>query len=91
MLQCLHPEIALANDSLALSVNEGEYIMISSKVPSTATVTWSSSNEDLVTVSQSGYAMAIGTESGTAVVTASITVNGVTYSDTCTITVQGYE
>lgn len=72
-------------------MNEGEYIMISSKVPSTATVTWSSSNEDLVTVSSSGYVMAHGTESGTATVTASITVNGVVYSDSCTVNVTGFE
>lgn len=65
--------------------------MIATKVPSDAAVTWTSSNEDLVTVSSSGYVMAHGTESGTATVTASITVNGVVYSDICTVNVQGLE
>ena len=73
-----------------MTVGEGETIIIASKVPADAVVTWASSDIDLVTVNN-GYVEAHGTESGTATVTASITVNGVTYSDSCVVTVLGYE
>lgn len=54
-------------------------------VPATATVEWTSSAEGKATVDENGYVE--GVEAGTAVITASIEVDGVTYSDSCTVTV----
>ena len=52
--------------------------------PAGETVTWSSDDTDVATVS-SGTVTAKA--EGTATITASITVNSVTYTDTCEITV----
>lgn len=52
--------------------------------PSNATVTWSSAAEGKATVS-SGLVTAAGT--GNTIITAAITVDGVTYNDTCTVIV----
>ena len=54
-------------------------------VPATATVEWTSSAEGKATVDENGYVE--GVEAGTAVITASIEVDNVTYSDSCTVTV----
>lgn len=75
-----HPSIALGSHTLALDVNGGEYIIINSKTPSSATVTWSSSDEEVATVSN-GYV--VGVSAGTATITASIPGA----SDTCSVTV----
>lgn len=63
-----------------MDVNGGEYILIASKSPSDATVTWSSSNDEVATVSN-GYV--VGVSAGTATITASIPGA----SDTCEVTV----
>lgn len=52
--------------------------------PTGATVTWASNNTSVATVSSGTVT---GVSAGTAVITASITVNGVTASDSCTVTV----
>lgn len=52
--------------------------------PSDATVTWTSSNDEVVTVANG---VVTGEAEGNAIITASITVDGVTYTDTCTVVV----
>lgn len=52
--------------------------------PTGTTVTWTSSNTNVATVSSGTVT---GVSAGTAVITASVTVNGVTASDSCTVTV----
>ena len=52
--------------------------------PTGTTVTWTSSNTSVATVSDGTVT---GVSAGTAVITASVTVNGVTASDSCTVTV----
>ena len=52
--------------------------------PTGTTVTWTSSNTSVATVSSGTVT---GVSAGTAVITASVTVNGVTASDSCTVTV----
>lgn len=52
--------------------------------PTGTTVTWSSNNTSVATVSGGTVT---GVSAGTAVITASVTVNGVTASDSCTVTV----
>lgn len=54
-------------------------------VPSSATVTWSSASTQKATVSGG---VVTGVAAGNTIITASITVDGVTYSDTCTVVVE---
>ena len=56
-------------------------------VPSGAEITWSSSAEGKATVDENG--LVTGVSAGTANITASITVDNVTYTDVCVVTVTG--
>lgn len=58
--------------------------MTATTVPADAEVTWSSS-DNLVASVEAG--VVTGESAGTATITATITVDGVAYSDTCAITV----
>ena len=70
----------------AVSVEAGNKISLSATtVPLGAVVTWSSSAEGKATVDANGEVT--GVEEGSATITASITVSGVNYTDTCTVTV----
>lgn len=53
-------------------------------VPAGETVTWTSANENVATVSNG---VVTGVAAGNTIITASITVDGVTYTDTCTVVV----
>lgn len=53
--------------------------------PSGETVTWKSSNTAVATVSSGG--VVTGVDPGTAIITASITVGGQTYTDQCVVTI----
>lgn len=63
----------------------GTVALAANVYPASETVTWTASGE-AVTVSDAGLVTA-GDSAGTAVVTASITVDGRTYSDSCNVTV----
>lgn len=54
--------------------------------PSSAKVTWSTSDKKIATVSSTGKVT--GVKKGTATITAKITYNGKTYKDTCKVTVK---
>ena len=54
-------------------------------IPAGQSVTWSSSNDSVATVTSGGVVS--GELAGNAIITASITVEGVTYTDTCTVVV----
>ena len=59
--------------------------------PNAYTITWTSSDESIVTVDKKGYVKAgklTGSEPGKATVTASFTFDGKTYSDSCEVTVK---
>ena len=59
--------------------------------PKAYEITWTSSDESVVTVDKKGYVKAgklTGSEPGKATVTASFTFNGKTYSDSCEVTVK---
>lgn len=64
---------------------EGGLQLVPQVVPVGAAVTWESSATGKATVDANGYVE--GVEAGTAVITASIEVGDVTYSDSCTVTV----
>lgn len=63
---------------------EGTYTLTATTVPSSQTITWSSASTSVATVSN-GVVTAVA--AGNTVITASITVSGVTYTDTCTVVV----
>ena len=54
-------------------------------IPTEQTVTWSSGSSSVATVTSGGVVTAEG--AGNTIITASITVSGVTYTDTCTVVV----
>lgn len=71
-------------------VTEGEELQLTVQtVPAGAEVTWTSSAEGKATVDE--YGVVSGVEAGSANITASITVDNVTYSDTCAVTVNAAE
>lgn len=77
------PFIYLNTHSLELEDDE-TFTFSVEKNPASASVTWSSASTSVASVSN-GVVTAEGT--GNTIITASITVDGVTYNDTCTIVV----
>ena len=77
------PEINLDKHSATIEVGE-EITLAVSRKPSTATVTWASDTTGKATVSNG---VVTGVAAGSAIITAKITVDGVNYSDTCTVKV----
>lgn len=78
------PSITLNKTELSLVADATE-TLTATTVPADAEVSWSSSDETAATVSDAGLVTAVA--EGTATITASITVDGETYSDTCAVTV----
>lgn len=78
------PEILLEKHSATIEVNEELTLNVARLVPSGTTITWSSSASAKASVTNG---VVKGLVAGTTIITASITVNSVTYSDTCTIVV----
>ena len=79
----VNPDIVLNKSNMALTVGNTASLTATTK-PSGETVTWSSSDTDVATVSN-GTVTAIG--AGSATITAQITVDGNNYTDTCAVTV----
>ena len=79
------PGLSLNKSSLILYKNKSETLK-ATVVPTGTTVTWSSSDTNVVTVDSSGKVTAI--KAGEANITAKINVNGLTYEASCTVTVQ---
>lgn len=68
------------------SVEVGSTVALSATtIPAGASVTWSSSSDTYATVNSSG--VVTGASAGTATITATITVDGTNYTDTCSVTV----
>ena len=78
------PSIEVTPSNAFLEVG-GSIALAAAVIPASETVTWTAS-DSTVTVTSGGVVTA-GDSAGTAVVTASITVDGVTYSDSCNVTV----
>lgn len=69
----------------ATEVTEGADVTLTAvTVPAAQTVTWSSSDTSVATVAGG---VVTGEAEGNAIITATITVDGVTYADTCTVIV----
>lgn len=77
------PSIVLDKHSVTVA-DEDTITLSATTVPSNATVTWASASTSIATVSAG---VVTGKDVGNTVITASITVDGVTYTDTCTVVV----
>lgn len=78
------PSILLDNHSIKIA--EGETITLNAiTVPADATITWSTSSSSIADVNDG---VVKGIAEGNAIITAAITVEGVTYTDTCTVIVE---
>ena len=79
------PAIRLADKSITLAAGDTATLAFAELVPANATVTWTSG-----TTAKAEVAAGVVTAkaAGTSIITASITDNGVTYTDTCTVIVE---
>lgn len=79
------PSVLLNKHAVTLA-DEDSITLVATTVPSGETVTWSSSDSTKVSVTSGGVATAEAV--GSAIITATITVDGINYTDTCTIVVE---
>ena len=79
------PHISIAESTASVAVGSTVALTIDDVYPSTATITWTSGTTSKATVSSAG--VVTGVSAGTSTITASITVDGTSYTDTCTVTV----
>lgn len=71
----------------AVTIKEGDTVTLTaSTVPAGETVTWSSDDSTVASVTSGGIVS--GDAVGSAIITATITVDGVDYTDTCTVIVE---
>ena len=81
--EIVQPSVVL--NTHATTVEEGDTVTLTATTtPAGETVTWSTSDNTVVTVANG---VVTGEAEGNAIITATITVDGVTYSDTCTVIV----
>lgn len=70
----------------SVTVADGETLtLIASKIPADAVVTWDSDDDNTATVTSGGVVEGIA--AGSTIISATITVDGVDYNDTCTVIV----
>ncbi|MBR5930878.1 MAG: Ig-like domain-containing protein, partial [Lachnospiraceae bacterium] len=80
------PGITVEPESATVGIGETKTLTATPKnVEGTPTITWSINNTDVATVDQTG--VVTGVAAGDATITASIVVDGVTYSAECEVTV----
>lgn len=80
------PVPAVVINTHAVTLAEGDHITLTAQTnPAGETVTWSTSNSSIADVTSGGVVSGEG--AGSAIITASITVDGVDYTDTCTVVV----
>jgi uncharacterized protein YjdB len=80
----VQPEIQLDQHAATIAA-DGTLSLHGYRYPTDAEITWSSSDEAVATVS-GGTVTAVA--AGNCIITAAITVDGVTYTDTCTVIVE---
>ena len=77
--------INILQESVSVPVGGTVKLTINDMFPADASVTWSSGTQAKATVSTDGTVTGVAT--GTSVITATISVGGTDYTDTCTVTV----
>lgn len=78
------PEILLADHTITIAKDATYKLEVMRLTPADSTITWASSTTAKATVSNGTVT---GVAAGSSIITASITVDSVTYSDTCTVIV----
>lgn len=78
------PSIFLNKHSVTIAA-EGTTTLLATTVPDDAVVSWTSANNTVASVSDG--VVTAGNTAGNTIIKAAITVNGVTYDDTCTVIV----
>lgn len=82
----VEPTPSVLINTHATSVKENDTVTLTAETnPVGETVTWTSSNDEVASVTSGG--VVTGVAEGNAIITASITVSGVVYTDTCTVVV----
>jgi uncharacterized protein YjdB len=81
------PHISIAESTATVAAGSTIALTIDSIYPANATITWTSGTTAKASVNSDGVVS--GVAAGTSVITASITVGGTSYTDTCTVTVTG--
>lgn len=79
------PSVTLDNHTASIAA-ESTTTLVATVIPAGSAVTWTSSDEDVATVADG---VVTGVAAGTTTITASITVSGQTYTDTCSVSVTG--
>lgn len=79
-----NPSIILSKHSITIEA-EGTATLTAVTVPDDATVTWASAISSVASVANG--VITAGSSAGSTIITATITEDGVTYSDTCTVVV----
>ena len=79
------PHVSIKEATATVTVGQTVALTIDGIYPPSAEITWSSGTQAKATVSSSGVVS--GVAAGSSVITASITVGGTSYTDTCTVTV----
>ena len=77
--------MVLLNKHLVTVAKDATVTLTAETVPAGETVAWTTSNSTYADVTSGGVVS--GEAVGTAIITASITVDGITYTDTCTVVV----
>lgn len=90
--ESVRPVIELEEHSKRIGTGEAAEVDVARLSPSDATVTWTSSNPNVFDVdtqvsNNKGFYGTVINAAGTTIVTGSITIDGVTYTDTCTFVV----
>ena len=84
------PSITLSSSKFSLTVGSSKNITYTIENDNgNVVVTWSSSDKKIATVSETGTVK--GVKAGSVVITASYTINGVEYKETCSVTVKKKE
>lgn len=78
------PSINLSTHAFTIGVGDTQQLTAAVS-PADATITWTSGSDSKATVADG---LVTGASAGSAIITASITVDGVTYTDTCTVVVE---
>ncbi len=79
--------VELSEEILDMEKKSTEPLLATIYAPMGTEVTWSSSDETFATVDEDGY-VSSNKELGSAVITASFELNGITYSDSCEVNVK---
>lgn len=83
------PSLVLSEHEMAIEPKKSDNLQatLTCEDPTKPVVTWTSSDESILTVDEEGYFKA-GKQTGSAVVTASFEYNGKVYSDECTVNIR---